>query len=87
MVRRDPEWLPVLDSTQPVGIVGVAIVVAVTAPDISVPRHHRGLTRARFGTLLRVYWSWSHAGLRHFGGSVRFIAQNALKKTKAAATA
>ncbi len=32
--------------------------------------------KARFGTLLRVWWSWSHAGLRGFAGSIRSIAQN-----------
>jgi len=57
--------------------------LSVTKP-MSFPRPHRGLTRARFGTLLRVRRSWSYAGLRHTEGAVRFIAQNALKKTSGA---
>ena len=51
-------------------------VMAMTRLDVPLPRHHRGLTRVPFGTLLRVWWSRSYAGLRQFGRSVRFIAQN-----------
>jgi len=48
----------------------------VTRHDLLLPRHHRGLTRARFGALLRVWQPWSYAGLRLFERSVPFIAQN-----------
>ena len=59
----------------------------MTRHDLLLPRHHRGLTRARFGALLRVWQPWSYAGLRLFERSVPFIAQNAVKQTKAATAA
>jgi len=59
----------------------------VTRHDLLLPRHHRGLTRARFGALLRVWQPWSYAGLRLFERSVPFIAQNMRTARTSASTA
>ena len=55
--------------------------------ELSLPRHHRGLTRVRFGTLLRVWSSRSYAGLRQFGTLIRSIAQNMRTARTSASTA